>query len=88
MTAHCGTCAFWGDPSDANESAKRYRRCMSVGQSGRWDDAPPTTDMYGSPLSPVVTDRAFVVDGSYYFAALKCREDFGCVAHHPREEAP
>jgi hypothetical protein len=29
------------------------------------------------------TDKAVVVDGSGYFAALKCRSDFGCVYHEP-----
>lgn len=32
------------------------------------------------------TERAIVVDGSGYLAALRCKTDFGCVYHEPREE--
>jgi hypothetical protein len=34
---------------------------------------------------PIRRELAVVTDGSGYFAALKCREDFGCVLFEPKE---
>lgn len=29
--------------------------------------------------------KAIAVDGSGYFAAVRCTEEFGCVLHQPKE---
>ena len=67
----CGTCRFWGDRGDRHEMRQRFRRCLAVEHIG---------DEYDE-REKAVTDRAHVIDGSGYYAALKCAADFGCVLH-------
>ena len=79
--ARCGTCRYWGDAEDLGE---RWRRCLGVrhGSTRRTEDGPYDVwlDDYGQGPR-VILSRAFVADGSDYYAALKCEADFGCVLH-------
>lgn len=47
---------------DESDEHHKYRQCQAIRHSDSFEES-------GS---------AFVVDGSGYFAALKCRSDFGC----------
>lgn len=84
----CGTCRFWGDEKD---KGYRFRRCLGVYSCERFS-GPGDGERLESFLHPdgderwdreemteVVKQRAYTIDGSGYYNALKCREDFGCV---------
>lgn len=94
----CGTCKHWGRPKDDGETFRVCVSTIHVGKdignpdidgdtinsadlpfrfAGAYDGTVP-------PPTPVRLGGRCVVDGSGYFAALKCREDFGCVAHEAR----
>lgn len=84
----CGTCKFWGCNDDVGE---RFRQCMRVKHDECRDtcneedpedyrvDDPERFERHQKTLA----EKAVTVDGSGYFAALRCREDFGCVYHEP-----
>lgn len=87
---NCGECRFWGDAKDAGQT---YRKCMAMVHGVRVyvdngdDDVgiiiPRTRDVdgvYPYRITAAITGSAYVEDASDYYAALKCREDFGCVS--------
>lgn len=87
----CGTCRFWGDADDIQKE-RQYRQCMEM----FFDDGGSTGDLSHEPdinrypawhaeWAEARSHKAVVVDGSGYFAALRCREDFGCVLHQEKE---
>jgi hypothetical protein len=67
----CGTCRFWGLlPSGASyhdEPSHGFKTCGAVEHESAWD---------GEKLDRI---KAHVEDGSDYWAALRCKKDFGCV---------
>lgn len=89
----CGTCRYWGDDDDKGH---RFRKCLGVYScqefSGPGDaervqrkiDNPDHIDWHNTELTQVVKERAYTIDGSGYYNALKCREDFGCVLHQEK----
>ncbi len=80
----CGTCKHF--KPDIDERARNvtkwdedgYKRIPveGYGQCGRV----PHAKREDVPL----TDAATVADGSGYYAALICRQDFGCVLHESK----
>jgi hypothetical protein len=94
----CGTCKHWGNVSDAEEM---FRSCQAVKHSpGRdidndridyilIDDDGPQSDYEIAAVKEWHSNRekkAHACDGSDYNAALRCREDFGCILHEPKAE--
>ena len=89
----CGQCRFWGEKDDANQE---WRQCQAVphDEDGATDKRP----FNGKGIEPSYPDAqgakemrenlAVVQDGSGYFAALKCRADFGCVLFEDKQEQP
>lgn len=53
--------------------------------NGNWVNGVAVHDEYSlrKMNSPLRRELAVVQDGSGYYAALKCRADFGCVLHEP-----
>jgi hypothetical protein len=78
----CGQCKFWGSPKDNTET---FKQCMAVIHDDRClTDGNYDTDAWMSEDAILERDKirthaAVVQDGSGYRAALRCREDFGCV---------
>ncbi len=90
----CESCAFWGDAKDA-QNKETFRQCNAmfhdVGSNCGGDGRRPEPDPIRFPelnaeWHEARSHKAVVQDGSGYFAALKCRSDFGCVLHNPRSE--
>lgn len=74
---NCGTCRFWGknvpDPhGEISDQTGDWRQCGRVVHEDSY--------FQGKDFQK---ELALVVDGSNFFAALKCRSDFGCVLHEP-----
>lgn len=81
----CGNCRLWGTEDDNNGV---YRQCAAA-----------LHDEYGlagKPLDQWTSEQehrrindcpAVAVDGSGYWAALRTRDDFGCVLFEPKPEA-
>ncbi len=91
----CGGCKYWGDKKDTGEE---FRKCVAVIHDER---SYANTDIYDDPddeewideeiraeIKAVRAHRAVVVDGSGYYAALKCKADFGCVLWVQSETVP
>lgn len=82
MTAPlCATCKWWGfGHKDCGDDFpwSELRPCgLIVHRLGyqEYDDK-------GEVIPPVMPEaRAYVVDGSGYYAALKTASDFGCIKH-------
>lgn len=76
----CGGCKYFGEEvmqldDDYNEIPTGIHTCDRIKQidwSGYYDDVP--------------TEDAFVQDGSGYFAALRVRDNFGCVKWEKKED--
>lgn len=68
----CGDCKFWGGERDV--PGDDFRECTAVVHSGDCWDTQSINIMDRDPDATAV-----VVDGSGYFAALKTKDDFGCV---------
>lgn len=66
----CGTCRWWGLSSNRALVDGAYRACERVRMREQFPQ--------DGPLA-VSEDPAFVEDGSGYYAAIRCRADFGCV---------
>lgn len=68
----CGTCDYWKEVNKYNVG-----KCIGIQHDELGGEG------YDDDCNPIETnnDSAFVVDGSGYFAALKTRENFGCVMH-------
>ena len=84
----CGTCRFWERPSnDGTGEIPGSGRCKAVvlyWEATKWE----TMDDggYYRILKPRYADaKAFVKDGSDYWAALYTLSTFGCVQHQPQE---
>lgn len=78
----CGTCRFWGSGDRAE--TERFRECTAIIHD-RGYPVSPNTD-----CDPNFADAhcATAVDGSGYYAAVRCRADFGCVLHQLRGTTP
>ena len=81
---HCKTCRFWEEPSEKSSSGiphlGRCRAVVMVWDAGEWEEV-------GRILKPEYAHlKAFVTDGSDYWAALLTLPTFGCVQHEPRKE--
>lgn len=83
----CGTCRFWGRAQDAGLN---YRPCQAAIHDKdfkycdkEWDDEEDRLER-AEKLKTLPLRLAVVEDGSGWHAALKCREDFGCVLHEER----
>jgi hypothetical protein len=79
----CGTCKFWGNDEDATE---QFRWCRAVvhdqeNYADPDDDEWCGADELAEKIAFRKTHKAIVLDGSGFKAALRCREDFGCVLH-------
>lgn len=81
----CGDCKFWGRKGEDG----KFRSCTGVihdessihdEEVGDWMD-----EEYKESVIRINALPAVVVDGSGYFAALKTKEDFGCVLFERRE---
>jgi hypothetical protein len=87
----CGSCKHWGDHRDAGE---KWRRCLAVIH----DVDGTISETCHTPIEErdwlteeqrvelvAIRDTAKVIcqDGSGYFAAVRCREDFGCILYEP-----
>lgn len=89
----CGTCRFWGAKDEAGQT---FRQCMRILHDDgndtdvdKWDAE--DADYYAkedperfAKHQAMLEEKAVALDGSGYFAALRCREDFGCVYHECR----
>jgi hypothetical protein len=85
----CGTCRHWGIRVGSDiETDVDYRTCRAVKHVDRsllgdpdpeWDEE----DDIAEKKKLREEHRAVVVDGSDYYAALKPKQDFGCVLHEP-----
>lgn len=97
----CGNCKFWGRLIKSRrgnplpDQVGEWRQCgrfihddngyckpeaeirLEEDWDANWDQR--------QLKHPVRMELAVVQDGSGYFAALKCREDFGCVLFEPKE---
>jgi len=72
MMQRCGTCKHWGTGDSREYIDKRYRFCAGV-------DVNDGCSGCSSGSVNAGDDLAMAVDNSGFWAALKCREDFGCV---------
>jgi hypothetical protein len=90
-TNRCGTCRFWGTEQDAIDN-EMFRSCKAVihdsksftaNDSQEWHD----DEEINKELRELrEANKAAVRDGSGYWAALKVREDFGCILWEPKEQ--
>lgn len=92
----CGSCVFWGSDLDEDQA---FRECKAVkhdcrGHTTCYQDGDDPTYIdsteewiveFAESEDKTRRSLAVVVDGSGYFAALKCRSDFGCVMFSPKE---
>lgn len=71
---NCGNCRHWEEYGSSKYGAcgrlKHHAERHGELDNGRTDGP---------------DDAAVLIDGSDYFAALRCRSDFGCVLHEPLE---
>lgn len=79
----CGTCKYFGEEvmqwSDGTGLPTGLHTCDRIKHSNFYDyDDPAEYDR-------IEADLADVVDGSGYQAALRVREDFGCVLWEAKE---
>lgn len=90
--SHCGTCKFWGNAGDTH----RWRQCQAIIHDDRnltesfnrveeWDWL--EEDQRQELIQVRDAAKAVCQDGSGYFAAVKCREAFGCVLYQPNPDA-
>lgn len=72
---HCGTCKYFGPEltgmdEDLDEQPSGFHACELIKHGNKG---------YMEFATPPQLGRAYVADGSGYFAALRVRSDFGCV---------
>lgn len=83
----CGDCKFWGKESES--VTREFRSCTGIIHDGYDRNAVGKEDLDDRVDIELVVNiqsrPAVVVDGSGYFAALKTKEDFGCVLFERRE---
>ncbi len=94
MSSLCGTCKFWGN---TDETHRLFRTCQrfvhdkskhsdgeQVDEFDLDDEFPDSPEEIAAKLI-INSEKAVTVDGSGYFAALRCRSDFGCVYHEANQ---
>ena len=88
-SVHCGQCKFWGKNGETGE----FRECIGIVHDKDLltnnlednvnvddnDDWTPETLKFRSE------NKAVTIDDSGYFAALRTKEDFGCVLYKKRD---
>jgi hypothetical protein len=81
----CGTCPFWTGREALSEAGEAFRQCQRLVHDQNRD-----VDGYDREEEPAIArqttlrrELAVLQDGSGYYAAIKCRADFGCVLHEP-----
>lgn len=89
MTKTCGTCKHWGGHNPPVEDAQfKHHPCNRVKHDDNWEATPSDLVVQDWDINAVaaakermasVKDSAVVQDASGAYAALKTREDFGCV---------
>lgn len=87
MNNLCGNCKFWGKEKDVGE----FRQCQAIIHDKKslaynhwqWEDEDEfefdTPEEKQKKLDFRAVNKAIVEDGSGYYAAIKTKEDFGCV---------
>ena len=73
MSILCGNCKHWGNKEEEKEN-EMFRTCQAV-----IHDNNGFTEGFRTDLKFRKAHKAVVLDGSGYFAALRTRDDFGCV---------
>ena len=81
----CGTCRFWGKEKEGTNTHRSCRRIIHDEED--YTDEELYEDEDFKELDPVTIadirairrEKAVTKDGSGYYAAIKCRDDFGCV---------
>lgn len=88
----CGDCRYWGDPLESGAfrscgAIVHDRRNRT--DTNEWSDAETLLQDFDradpheveevAKIKAMREHKAVIWDRSGYFAALKCREDFGCV---------
>lgn len=86
MDKLCGSCKWWGEPTDTAKF--RQCKCIKFDAHGFVDDYNEwiyeSDDEYDIKKRNEINEfrkinLAVVQDGSGYAGCMKCREDFGCV---------
>lgn len=83
MNNLCGNCKFWGEPDDVNE----FRQCQAIphdihcihNEDKDFENFSWLDEEGKEEYRKIKRNKAVVTDGSGYFAAIKTKEDFGCV---------
>lgn len=86
----CGTCKHWGREPNIDPE---FRECQVIHlgeDENSWKGGPDAEEIEDEPelaarrIKFRSENKAFTLDGSNFQAALRCREDFGCVLHEPK----
>jgi hypothetical protein len=91
----CGSCKHWGKQDEVESSLKAgFKKCYRIIHDEHSDTDDYKDDVYDKDdpydaqfiarMNATRKELAVVKDGSGYYAALKCREDFGCVLHEEK----
>jgi hypothetical protein len=101
QTERCGSCRFWGKKpdgspiiNDGQPETGEFRSCGKIEHDdyNRSDPNPDLAflddddDIIEMNAKRAALGDAVTVDGSGYYAALKTRDQFGCVFHEPTKE--
>lgn len=80
----CGDCKFWGKPNNLEDTGD-FRECQGILHD---KDKVTTASTFEDEDAKLLRseNKAVTVDGSGYFAALRTREDFGCVSFSKKEQ--
>ena len=94
----CGTCKFWGTPAETKNNLT-FRSCQGIKHDeDRLTEDYKQQQGYFNLYNPYDVEakqkmgeffkehQAVACDGSGYYAALKTKEDFGCILHVPKTE--
>jgi hypothetical protein len=88
MDRRCGGCRFWGKPAEAGFE---FRVCTAVEHDDRYladqgqdCDWAEDDEERAEKRSYRDAHEAVVEDGSGFHAALRTRDDFGCVLFEPK----
>ena len=90
----CETCEHWKfDEPDWEYDQLRFGECKAIRQRETIDDdaTEGLTDRYGEEAearkkAALMAAKAFAVDGSGYYAAVRTAPDFGCILYAPKLE--
>ena len=75
----CQTCKFWQQSESEQGSEFGLGRCKAVPMF--WDSTEWDEGFNRRVTAAFAETKAFVQDGSDYFAKLLTKPDFGCVMH-------